>query len=78
MKLDSHGGNYGTYNHIVVVFNGTLGAIHFEDSQLKGLNLALHPLQTLSPDAPTRASSVNNATGTVTVDGLTTAVFVAQ
>jgi pullulanase len=78
MKLDSNGGNYGMYQHIVVVFNGTLGTINFQNNQLKGLNFALHPLEKLSPDAQTQASSVNNATGTVTVDGLTTAVFVAQ
>jgi hypothetical protein len=78
MKLDSNGGNYGMYQHIVVVFNGTLGTINFQNNQLKGLNFALHPLEKLSPDAQTQASSVNNATGTVRVDGLTTAVFVAQ
>ena len=78
MKLDANGGNYGPYKHIVVVFNATLGTVNFEDSQLKGLNLALHPLQTLSSDPATQASTVNNTTGTVTVDSLTTAVFVAQ
>jgi pullulanase len=78
MKLDANGGNYGVYNHIVVVFNATLGTVNFQNDQLKGLNLALHPLQSLSPDPATQSSTVNNTTGTVTVDGLTTAVFVAQ
>ncbi len=78
MTLDSHAGNYGVYKHIVVVFNATLHTINFQSSQLAGLDLALHPLQMLSPDPQTRASSVNNATGTATVDGLTTAVFVGQ
>ena len=78
MKLDAHGGSYGIYNHIVVVFNATLSTVSFQDDQLKGLNLHLHPLQMLSLDAPTRASFLNNATGTATVTGLTTAVFVAQ
>ena len=78
MKLDAHGGHYGIYNHIVVVFNATLGVVNFQDNRLKGLNLHLHPLQTLSPDAQTRASSLDNTTGTATVTGLTTAVFVAQ
>ena len=66
------------YNHIVVVFNATLGTVNFQDDQLKGLNLHLHPLQMLSPDGQTKASSLNDATGTATVNGLTTAVFVAQ
>ncbi len=78
MKLDANGGSYGIYNHIVVVFNATLGNVNFQDDQLKGLNLRLHPLQMLSPDAQTRASSLSNTTGTATVSGLTTAVFVAQ
>ncbi len=76
MKLDANGGNYGPYRHIVVVFNGTLGTVNFQDNQLKNLSLTLDPFQTLSPDAQTRASAVNNSTGTLTVDGLTTAVFV--
>ncbi len=78
MKLDANGGNYGIYNHIVVVFNATLGTVNFQNDRLKGLNLHLHPLQVLSPDTETRASSLNNSTGTATVSGLTTAVFVAQ
>ncbi len=78
MKLDANGGSYGLYNHIVVVFNATLDTINFQNDQLMGLNLQLHPLQILSPDGQTRASSLNDATGTATVSGLTTAVFVAQ
>ncbi len=78
MKLDANGGSYGIYNHIVVVFNATLNPVNFQDNQLKGLGLRLHPLQALSPDGETRASSLNNTSGTATVDGLTTAVFVAQ
>jgi len=60
------------------VFNATLNTINFQNDELKGLGLQLHPLEALSPDEQTRASSVNNATGTTTVNGLTTAVFVAQ
>jgi pullulanase len=78
MKLDANGGDYGIYRHIVVVFNATLGAVNFQSDRLKGLDLRLHPLQMISADAQTRASSVNDRTGTVTVDGLTTAVFVAH
>ena len=78
MKLDANGANYGTYSHIVVIFNATLGTVNFQDDQLKGLDLHLHPLQMLSPDTETRASSLKNTTGTATVNGLTTAVFVAQ
>ena len=78
MKLDSNGGSYGIYNHIVVVFNATLNPVSYQDSQLQSLGLQLHPLQMLSPDSDTRASTVNDSTGTATVNGLTTAVFVAR
>jgi pullulanase len=78
MTLDSNDRDCGGYNHIVVVFNATLGTINFQNNELKRLHLALHPLQAQSPDAATRASSINNNTGTVTVSGLTTAVFVAR
>ncbi len=78
MKLDANGGNYGIYHHIVVVFNGTLNTIHYQNAQLQGLGLQLHPQQILSSDPATASSSVNNTTGTVTVAGLTTAVFVAR
>jgi len=78
MTLDSNDRDCGGYNHIVVVFNATLGTINFQSNQLKGLRLSLHPIQARSADAATRASSLNNSTGTVTVSGLTTAVFVAR
>ncbi len=78
MQLDANGGDYGPYNHIVVVFNSTLNTINFQDDQLKSLDLSLHPLETLSTDAETKLSSANKTTGTLTVSGLTTAVFVAQ
>ncbi len=77
MKLDANGGNYGTYTHIVVVFNGTLNTVNFRNAQLQGLGLSLHPQETLSSDSATSSSTVNNASGTVTVAGLTTAVFVS-
>ncbi len=78
MKLDANGGHYGSYDHIVVVFNATLNTIHFQNDQLRNLGLHLHPLQAASHDQQTRDSSLDNATGTATVDGLTTAVFVAR
>lgn len=77
MKLDANGGNYGTYSHIVVVFNGTLNTVNFQNAQLKGLGLSLHPQEAVSSDPASSSSTVNNATGVITVAGLTTAVFVS-
>ncbi len=78
MTLEDNGRGYGYYRHIVVVFNATLGSINFQNDALKGLNLGLHPLLAASSDAAMRSSTIDNTTGTVTVAGLTTAVFVAH
>jgi pullulanase len=78
MKLDAHGGNFGTYKHIVVLFNATNAPVTFTNSQLQGLALHLHPVQQNSTDPVTRHSTFNSKTGTATVPALTTAVFVAE
>jgi pullulanase len=78
MKLDANGRNYGPYKHIVVVFNATNQQAAFSDSQLQGLRLHLHPIQQHSSDALTRQSTFDPKTGTATVAGLTTAVFVSE
>jgi pullulanase len=78
MKLDANGGNYGSYKHILVVFNGTNGKVNFSDASLKGLALSLHPYQRSAADPIARQSSFNSGQGTATVPGLTTAVFVAE
>jgi pullulanase len=70
------GGEY--YSHIVVVFNATASTATFQNDQLKGLNLRLHPLQQQSSDPDTRASAFDGRSGTATVRALTTAVFVSS
>jgi pullulanase len=78
MKLDSNGGDYGRYQHIVVVFNATNGQVSLQNSALAGLKLHLHPVQQHSSDAIVGQSSFNAATGTVVVPALTTAVLVSE
>ena len=78
MKLDADRDNCRSFSHIVVVFNATTKTIHFQDDQLKKLGLSLHPLQAASSDDDTRASWVDGKSGTVTVNALTTAVFVSK
>jgi pullulanase len=78
VKLDANGGNYGSYKHIVVLFNATNAPVTFVNSQLQGLTLHLHPVQQNSGDPATRQSTFNSKTGTATVPALTTAVFVAE
>jgi len=76
MKLDANGGDFGRYQHIVVVFNATNGQLSFQNSTLVGLNLHLHPVQKDSADPIVGQSSFNSQTGTISVPALTTAVFV--
>lgn len=78
MKLDAGRQDYGPYDHIVVVFNATLNTINFQSDELKNLGLQLHPLETQSNDPATRASYIDGKTGTVTVQALTTAVFISR
>jgi pullulanase len=78
MKLDSNGGDFGRFAHIVVVFNANTTAKQFQSNQLTGLNLGLHAVQLSSSDSTVRQSSFDSNTGTVTVPALTTAVFVTE
>jgi pullulanase len=78
MKLDAHGGNYGMYKHILVVFNATNAEVNFTNSSLQGITFHLHMVQKQSGDPATRQSSFNLKTGTATVPALTSAVFVAE
>src|SRR6266404_2933237 len=76
MKLDANGGDFGRYQHIVVVFNATNAQASFQNSALVGLGLHLHPVQQHSTDPIVGQSSFNAQTGTLIVPRLTTAVFV--
>ena len=78
MKLDAHGGDFGRYQHIVVVFNATTAQVSFQSSALAGLGLHLHPVQKHSVDPMVGQSSFNTQTGTLVVPSLTTAVFVTE
>ena len=78
MKLDANGGEYGRFQHIVVVFNATNGQVSFQNSALTGLKLHPHPVQLHSSDTLVGQSSFNALTGTVVVPALTTAVFVSE
>ncbi len=78
MKLDANGGDFGRYQHIVVVFNATNAQVSFQNSALFGLGLHLHPVQRHSSDAIAGRATFNGQAGTVAVPALTTAVFVSE
>jgi pullulanase len=78
MKLDANGGDFGRFQHIVVVFNATDAQVTFQNPALVGLKLRLHDVQCHSADPIVRQSSCNAQTGTAVVPALTTAVFVTD
>ncbi len=65
-------------SRIVVLFNANDQAQTFSESSLAGLRFMLHPVQTWGHDPVVKTSAYNNASGTFTVPGRTTAVFVRQ
>jgi pullulanase-type alpha-1,6-glucosidase len=64
------------YEYIVVVFNGTPDEVAYTLDAAVGLNMELHPVQAASADTIVQGASFDSATGTFTVPGRTTAVFV--
>ncbi len=76
MLLEANGRNYGKYQHILVVFNGTNTQQTFTDSRLRDMHLALDPIQANGSDPVVKGATSNSSAGSVTVPALTTAVFV--
>ncbi len=64
------------YDRVVVVFNGSAEEVSFAAEALAGREMTLHPVQAASADPIVAGSTWDAATGTLTVPGRTTAVFV--
>ncbi len=77
MELNAHGGAYGPYGHVLVVWNATLAPKIFTSAQLAGLPLTLHPVQADGADGAAQEASFDVKTGAATVPALTAAVFVS-
>ena len=81
MKLSGAVNPTNPYRNIVVVFNGSGQTVNVKDAALAGLKLDLHPVLKNSTDSVVKQSKYqgNKYQGnTVTVPGLTTAVFVGK
>lgn len=76
MKLSGAVSAGNPYKNIVVVFNGSGKDVTMTDAKLAGLNLSLHPALAASTDSVVKTSKY--AGDSVTVPGLTTAVFVGK
>jgi pullulanase-type alpha-1,6-glucosidase len=70
--LDSH------FTSIVVFFNARPNEIDFSDGSFTDLNYELHPVQAASKDEIVRQAHFDTSTGTFSVPGRTTAVFVLK
>ncbi|HLH02012.1 MAG TPA: pullulanase-type alpha-1,6-glucosidase [Bryobacteraceae bacterium] len=75
MRLDAHGGDYGPFARMLVVFNARIEAVVYQDASLAGVEFALHPAQAAASDPVVRTASYDAASGVVSVPALTTAVF---
>jgi pullulanase-type alpha-1,6-glucosidase len=75
--VDDEGGIDRCIEQIDVLFNARNEDITFEQSALAGATFQLHPVQTTSVDPVVGLSSFDSDTGTFTVPGRITAVFVA-
>ncbi|MFV8781338.1 pullulanase-type alpha-1,6-glucosidase [Microbulbifer sp. SA54] len=69
-EIDAH------YERIVVLFNGDKEKVKFSSDVLAGKALKLHPKQRHSADPELRGASFDQGTGSFTLPGRTTAVFV--
>ena len=65
-----------TYDRLVVLFNANRADLSFTADALRGLPLALHPVQQASADSVVRGASYDPASGVFSIPGRTTAVFV--
>ncbi|MFC6633047.1 pullulanase-type alpha-1,6-glucosidase [Microbulbifer taiwanensis] len=66
------------YERILVLFNGDDEAVQFGHDGLRGLRLKPHPLQRHSADPRLREAEFDRDTGTFTLPGRSTAVFVER
>jgi pullulanase len=66
------------YETIVVLFNSNPGEITFEYADLAGSEVELHPVLADGSDEVVKAAAFDGETGTFTVPGITTAVFVVS
>ena len=78
MEMDSNGGQYGRFDHVLVVFNATNTSQSFTSKALAGIKFRLHPIQRNSVDLIVQTATFDTQSGTAVVPELTTAVFVSS
>ncbi len=76
MRLTDSGNLDPHYRQIVVLFNAAPQTVRFSADELKVLKFELHPVQAASTDEVMQQTDFDTSTGTFSVPGRTTAVFV--
>ncbi|WP_323845458.1 pullulanase-type alpha-1,6-glucosidase [Microbulbifer magnicolonia] len=66
------------YERVLVLFNGDDESVEFSHDSLRGIRLHQHPRQLLSADVRLRAVNFDRDSGTFTLPGRSTAVFVER
>ncbi|PJF46866.1 MAG: DUF3372 domain-containing protein [Candidatus Thermofonsia Clade 3 bacterium] len=64
------------FSRVIVLFNAAPGEVTFTEPALRGLRLALHPIQAAGSDPLVKRARYDAASGTFTIPGRTTVVFV--
>jgi pullulanase len=80
MSLENTGGGRlaDPFDRVVVLFNATPETQRFAETAFSGAGFVLHPVQQASSDPLLKSSTYDSATGTFSVPGRTTAVFVVR
>ncbi|WP_250459168.1 pullulanase-type alpha-1,6-glucosidase [Microbulbifer litoralis] len=79
MQLEDTEGNIDRrYRRILVLFNGDDGPLEFSHDSLRGTHLMLHPRQWISADWRLRQANFDRHSGTFTLPGRSTVVFVEK
>ncbi|WP_346837495.1 pullulanase-type alpha-1,6-glucosidase [Microbulbifer sp. SAOS-129_SWC] len=79
MQLQDESGNIDRrYQRVVVLFNGDDDTVQFTSDALRGLHLQQHPLQRHSADTRLHDVQFDRDSGSFTLPGRTTAVFVER
>jgi pullulanase/glycogen debranching enzyme len=64
------------FTRVIVLFNAAPSEVTFTEPALRGLRLALHPIQAAGSDPLVKRARYDAASGTFTIPGRTTVVFV--
>ena len=78
MHLSDRGNLDPNYSDVVVLFNANPGSLSFGNGAFAGQAYQLHPIQQASVDPVVRTAAFDSGSGTFSMPGRTTAIFVLK